>query len=102
MAITSKIYTRGSTKYVYIEVNDINELHGNLWMVIPTIIQYMKTYETTTPPINIGIKHSRGVSGYNGISSLRGLMIYATDEDKRQLNEVIYARIEQIKNTLLV
>ena len=100
MAITSRIYTRRFTKYVYIEVNDLNELHGNLCLVIPTIIQYMKTYETTTPPINIGIRHRCGVSG-NGLSTLQDLMKYATDEDKKQLNEVIYARIEQIKATLL-
>jgi len=100
MAITSRIYTRRFTKYVYIEVNDLNELHGNLWMVIPTIIQYMKTYETTTPPINIGVRHRYGVSG-SGLSTLQDLMKYATDEDKKQLNEVIYARIEQIKATLL-
>ncbi len=99
--IASVINTKCIVHHVHIQVNNLDELYGNLYEVIPIIIQFMRIYRNTTPPINIAIKTDCGLKN-KGMSSLKNLMIYANDNDKKILNKAIQEILEQIKNASLL
>ncbi len=99
--IASVIDNQCIIPHVHIQVNNPDELYGNLYEVIPTIIQFMQIYRNTTPPINIAIKTNCELKN-KGMSSLKNLMIYANDDDKKILNKTIQEILEQIKNASLL
>jgi len=101
MSITCEINKKhkSSKERIYITVDDLEDLRGNLSdMVIPIIKCYMINCNID-PPIVVKME-KRGRLRSTKVNTLSKLLEYGTQSDRDKLNAVIYSQIEKLKKSL--